>query len=55
METSKWEVRNSTPIQRKQISDGGDEHQNNISSCDENNRTKQKTSGECLKYLYSCK
>lgn len=55
METSKWEVRNRTPIQRKQISDGGDEHQNNISSCDENNRTKQKTSGECLKYLYSCK
>lgn len=55
METSKWEVRNRTPIQRKQISDGDDEHQNNISSCDENNRTKQKTSGECLKYLYSCK
>lgn len=28
---------------------------NNIRSCKEKSRTKQRTSGGCLKYLYSCK
>lgn len=51
METSKWQAKNRTAVQRKQIIDGGDGHQNNNNnhSCKENSRTKQQTSGGCLK------
>lgn len=59
METSKSWARYRTANQRKQNNDGGDGHHtnnnnNNICSCKENGRTKQQTSGECLKYLCSC-